>query len=66
MPVQSRGKWAGRASQIVGRTRHKLGGATYRYKRATAGRGDMFQGKTRESRGKLREKLARAKIRLIR
>jgi uncharacterized protein YjbJ (UPF0337 family) len=51
---------------MVGGIKHKFGGAAYRYKRATAGRGDMLQGKTQENRGKIREKLARAKIRIIR
>jgi hypothetical protein len=45
---------------------HKFGGATYRYKRATAGRGEMLQGKTQENWSKLRERLAKAKIRIIR
>jgi uncharacterized protein YjbJ (UPF0337 family) len=66
MPVQSRGKWSGRARQMMSRMKHKFGSATYRYKRATAGRGDMLQGRAQESRGKLRERLARAKIRIIR
>jgi hypothetical protein len=47
MPIQSRGKWVGRAKQMVGRMKRKLGGAAYGYKRATAGSGDILQGKSR-------------------
>jgi len=46
--------------------KHKLGGATYGYKRATAGRGDVLQGKAQENRGRLREKLDKAKFRTTR
>jgi uncharacterized protein YjbJ (UPF0337 family) len=51
---------------MLGRMKHKLGGATYRYKRATAGRGAILRGKTQENRGKIRERLAKSKIRIIR
>jgi uncharacterized protein YjbJ (UPF0337 family) len=66
MPTQSKEKWIGRAKQMVSRIKHKLGGATYGYKRATAGRGDVLQGKIQENRGKLREKLDKAKFRTTR
>jgi uncharacterized protein YjbJ (UPF0337 family) len=66
MSAQSREKWAGRAKQLVGRMKHKFDGVTYRYRHATAGRGDMLRGKTQEDRGKLRERLAKTKIRIIR
>jgi uncharacterized protein YjbJ (UPF0337 family) len=66
MPTQSRGKWVGRAKQMVGRMKRKLGGAAYGYKRATAGSGDILQGKIQENRGKLREKLEKAKFRTTR
>jgi uncharacterized protein YjbJ (UPF0337 family) len=51
---------------MVGRLKQKFGGLTYGYKRASAGRREMLQGKTRENRGRIREKLAKAKIRIIR
>jgi uncharacterized protein YjbJ (UPF0337 family) len=66
MPTQSREKWVGRAKQMVGRMKRKLGGAAYGYKRATAGGGDILQGKIQENRGKLREKLEKAKFRTTR
>jgi uncharacterized protein YjbJ (UPF0337 family) len=62
MPTQSKEKWVGRARQMLGGIKHKLGGAAYGYKRATAGGEDVLQGKILENRGKLREKLEKANL----
>jgi uncharacterized protein YjbJ (UPF0337 family) len=63
MPTQSEEKWVGRARQMLGGIKHKLGGAAYGYRRAAAGRGDVLQSKVQENRGRLREKLDKAKFR---
>jgi hypothetical protein len=65
MAVQSREKWAGRFKWLGCKVNQKFSRLTYRYKRTTAGRGQMLTGKMQEARGKLREKLARVRIRII-